>query len=118
MKPCFNGLVAAEWLEDGRDMRLLKDLIYCDRGGKIWTAPAGRIVNGASIPQFLWDKVGSPYCGRYRRASVIHDIYCEDQSEPWEAVHQVFEEMMEVDGVDYPLRREMFLAVWYFGPRW
>ena len=45
---------------------------------KLWEAKAARTIDGASIPRVLWTIVGSPYTGCYRKASVVHDVACED----------------------------------------
>jgi len=114
----FSGRVKAEWLDDGRNMCLLETLTFIDSAGKLWEAPAGSVINGASVPGIFWQIIGSPYTGKYRRAAVIHDVYCGCRTEPHRAVHKVFNEMMEFDGVDDLRRIRMFKAVWYFGPKW
>ena len=76
----FSGAPKTEWLnqpaDDARDMKLLEEFAYSDSNGKRWDAPLGSVINGASIPQWLWDTVGSPYTGCYRNASIVHDIAC------------------------------------------
>lgn len=114
----FSGPVDTRWLDDGRSMEVLNILTFTDSTGKVWTAPAGAVVDGASIPRLLWWFIGSPFCGRYRRASVIHDVYCKTMSEPWQSVHNVFNEMMAADFVVFFKRFLMFRAVWFGGPRW
>lgn len=114
----FSGDVIANWCANGRDMILRLELTFIDGKGKEWVAPAGSVVDGASIPRFMWRFVGSPFCGKYRRASVVHDVYCVNRSEAWQDVHRVFLEMMRVDGVSKIKRWIMFVAVWFFGPRW
>lgn len=72
----FSGNPKTEWLSDkgnDRDMRVLEDFWYIDPAGRRWEAPAGTIINGASIPRTLWSSVGSPYTGDYRRAALVHD---------------------------------------------
>lgn len=72
----FSGNPKTEWLSDkggDRDMRMLEAFWYIDPDGRRWDAPAGTVVNGASIPRTLWSTVGSPYTGDYRRAAVVHD---------------------------------------------
>jgi len=59
-----------------RTMALLQDFWFIDRSGKRWDAPKATIVDGASIPRALWSLVGSPYTGDYRRASIVHDVAC------------------------------------------
>jgi hypothetical protein len=74
----FNGYVKAEWLEDGVSMRLLCDFEYVEDDGYRWVATAGTVVNGASIPRPLWSIIGSPFTGRYRAPSVLHDALYQD----------------------------------------
>lgn len=50
----YVGTVQAEWRDDGRKMRLLVPFAYIDPKGLEWQAPAGWIIDGASIPQFAW----------------------------------------------------------------
>ena len=72
----FSGNPKTEWLSDqggDRDMRMLEAFWYIDPNGRRWDAPAGTVVNGASIPRTLWSTVGSPYTGDYRRAALVHD---------------------------------------------
>ena len=99
-----------------RKMRLLEEIIFTDRNGTKWTAPAESIVDGASIPRFFWRFIGSPFVGNYLRASVIHDVYCQTKSRPSKAVHKMFREAMLADGVTTFKARLMFKSVWYFGP--
>lgn len=76
---CFSSNPKTEWLvEEGGDrrMKLLEDFWYDDPAGKRWCAPAGSIVDGASIPAPLWSAVGAPYIGEYRQASIVHDVAC------------------------------------------
>ena len=78
----FSGNPKTEWLADqngeDRDMCLIEDFSYTDPNGKEWRAPKKSIINGASIPRPLWATVGSPYTDDYRRASVVHDVACDD----------------------------------------
>jgi hypothetical protein len=107
----FVGEVFAKWLEDSRKMQLLKKLIFIDNKGVEWLAPKKSIVDGASIPRFLWVFVGSPYSGKYRRASVIHDVYYTNKSVPRKQVDKMFYEAMRVDGVDYFKAKYMYFGV-------
>lgn len=80
----FSDNPKTEWLVDpgsmDRDMKLLEDFWYIDPSGKKWLAPKGSIINGASIPASLWTAIGSPYTGDYRRASIVHDVACDDKT--------------------------------------
>jgi hypothetical protein len=44
--------------------------------------PANSFLNGATIPRPLWSAIGSPFAGKYRRASVIHDYYVGEGDNP------------------------------------
>ena len=88
-----------EWLPDGRTMVLLRDLTYVDHVGKVYCAKRGRKVDGASIPRFLWRTIGPPFVGKYRFATIIHDVQCVDKEIPSNAVHLLFREMIEASGV-------------------
>src|SRR5437867_734231 len=78
----FSGNPKTEWLVDSdgadRDMKVIEDFWYIDPDGRTWSAKAGSIINGASIPRPLWSLVGSPYTDDYRRASIVHDVACND----------------------------------------
>lgn len=111
------GDIKTLWLDDGRSMLLLSDVTYVDRHGQKWTALAGETIDGASIPRFFWRFIGSPLTGRYRRASVIHDVYCQRRTRDSTDVHDVFHEIMIHDGVSLPKALAMWTAVNCFGPR-
>lgn len=69
----FSGEPLTRW--DGiRNMVLEEDFFFIDSKGKRWEAPKGSCLNGATIPKALWTIIGAPYCGQYRRASVVHDV--------------------------------------------
>ena len=117
----FVGDVEAKWLaENGesRLMELLKEFSYIDPTGKKWTTPKGWKVDGASIPRGLWTIVGSPFTGNYRRASVIHDYYCDRKDEPWEDVHKMFYWASRADGVSELGAKILYAGVYAGGPRW
>jgi hypothetical protein len=113
----FDGQVEATWLDD-RNMRLNRDFAYIDSNGKRWTATAGSIVNGASIPRAFWTLIGAPFSGAYRNASVVHDVYCENRRESWRDVHRMFYHACRAGGVSMPQAKVMYYAVYHFGPRW
>jgi hypothetical protein len=120
--PRFEGEVETQWLRHSgadRDMRLLADFAFIDSRGVVWPGPAGRTVNGASIPAVLWSRiVGTPYVGDYRRATVVHDVACQDKTRPHEEVHYMFYEAMLCDGVAEDQALLMYTAVRLFGPKW
>jgi len=114
----YVGTVQAEFGNDGRTMTLLQPLKYIDPAGVEWLAPKGAVIDGASIPQVAWSLIGGPFEGRYRDASVIHDVACVEKTRPWNAVHEVFYYAMLTSGVDPTKAKVMYAAVFHFGPRW
>jgi len=118
----FEGEVVTRWLTDpsgdDRNMELVQPFAYVDLNGKRWKAPAGRRINGATIPAWLWSSLGSPYVGNYRRASVVHDVACEDRIEPSEAVHLMFYHAMRCGGVKLVEAIVMYYGVKTWGPAW
>jgi hypothetical protein len=128
----WSGRVRCEWPEnEPRKVLILEQFTFTDSHGVVWTVPARSLVDGASIPWFLWRAIGSPFCGYYRRASVVHDVYCNgahvhkqlDNSRAlvtvrpqWPEVHQVFYEMMRCDGVCLPKAIAMWMGVRFCGP--
>ena len=114
----FIGEVEARWLSDGRKMRLLKDITFIDSKNREWKAPAGSVIDGASIPRELWAMTGSPFVGKYRRASVIHDVACVERTQPHEQVHYMFYEAMLRDRVSKGKAKLMYVAVRDMGPKW
>lgn len=121
MRAHFDGKIVTEWLveaSEDRTMRLVEDFAFVDPHGKTWRAPAGSLIDGASIPESLWTVAGSPFTGDYRRASVLHDVACQARSEPARAVHRMFYDAMICDGVAPDKALEFYAAVRIFGPRW
>jgi len=115
----FNNTVKAEWIGSSkRKMRLIEGVSFRDKSGVLWAAHAGDVVDGASIPRFFWRFIGSPFIGNYRRASVIHDVYCKQKVRSSKATHKVFREMMLFDGVSHWKARSMYWAVKAFGSKW
>lgn len=114
----FQGRVALELMDDGRNAKLLEDFVYYDSNNVDWKAPKNSIVNGASIPRLFWTVIGGPFEGKYRNASVIHDVACEKQTRPWRATHEAFYKASRFAGTSEKLAKIMYAAVFHFGPRW
>lgn len=77
--PHFVGEVVTKWLRhdgDDRLMQLRENFTFIESRTHVWTAPAGFIFDGTSIPRALWTVFGDPFIGDYRRAAVIHDMLC------------------------------------------
>jgi hypothetical protein len=114
----FTGRLVAEFLDDGRKVRLLENYTYVDPAGVVWKVPKGTVVDGASIPRPFWSVIGGPFEGKYRNASVVHDFYCETKDRDWKSVHRMFYDAMLESKVERTRANVMYYAVYYFGPRW
>lgn len=119
----FIGEVITIWCveENSRDrkMQLREDFNYADPDNIMWNAPKQRFVDGASIPEFLWGSIiGSPFTGDFRRASVVHDIACQDKPLTSDDAHLMFYHAMRCDNTSSWLAKVMYAAVRLFGPQW
>jgi hypothetical protein len=106
-----------EWItnpaEPDRDMKLLRDFSYTDPQGKVWEAPAGSEINGASIPRPLWSTVGSPYTDDYRNASIVHDVAVSKDITPLQRreADKMFYFACLAGGCPVPQARALYLGV-------
>lgn len=111
----FSGNFEFQWLDSPtgkhRDMKVLSAVSFTSSSGKEWNVPVGTVINGASIPRALWTFTGSPFVGTYRRASVIHDHYCDVRTEHQRDVHRMFKEGMLADGASWLEANSKYLAV-------
>ena len=114
----FEGRVVTEWLDDGRDMQLVEPFAYVDAADTHWPAPAESVVNGASIPRAFWSVIGGPFVGRFRNASVVHDVACVEKAQGWREVHRMFYEACRCANAPLIKSKIMYYAVYHFGPRW
>lgn len=101
-------------LADGRNARLLAPISYRQPTGEDWPVDTGSMLDGASIPRFLWSLIGGPFEGRYRDASIVHDHYCVSRDRPWRAVHRMFYEAMRCSGVAPAKAKIIYYAVYRF----
>jgi hypothetical protein len=114
----YSGYVEARWENDGRSMTLLSELRYTDPQGVIWIAPSGSQVDGASIPRSLWTLMGGPFEGKYRNASVLHDVAYDQKNRPHEVCDQMFYNAMRCSGVSSVEAGTMYYALRKFGHHW
>lgn len=115
----FVGVVRTEWLDDGRKMTLLEQFRYVDPFGHVWEAPIGSTIDGASIPKEFWSWIGGPYEGRYRNASVLHDVACDRKDQPWKDVAKMFYYACRAGGTAPAKAKAMYVAVYlYPDNRW
>src|SRR5947208_16076896 len=80
----FDGEPVTKWNPDGRTMTLLTELRYIDPQANAWIAHTGSVVDGASIPRYLWSVMGGPFEGKYRNASVLHYVAYGEQQRQWQ----------------------------------
>jgi hypothetical protein len=114
----YSGQVEARWENDGRSMTLLSELRYVDPEGVVWVAPAGSVVDGASIPRVLWSLMGGPFEGKYRNASVLHDVAYGQRIHPWQQCDRMFYNAMRCSGVSAAEAKTMYYALYKFGHHW
>ncbi|MFL6543368.1 MAG: DUF1353 domain-containing protein [Chthoniobacterales bacterium] len=114
----YIGVVDTRWNSDGRTMTLLNELRYVDPKGETWIAPAGSVVDGASIPRPLWPFMGGPFEGRYRNASVLHDVSYDKKNRPPEECDRMFYNAMRCSGVSASEAKTMYWALLHFGHHW
>jgi hypothetical protein len=114
----YSGYVEARWNNDGRTMTLLSELRYTDPQGKVWIAPAGSEVDGASIPRSLWTFMGGPFEGRYRNASVLHDVAYDQKNRTPQECDRMFYNAMRCSGVSAVEAGTMYYSLLKFGHHW
>ena len=114
----YDGEPVTKWNPDGRTMTLLTELHYTDPKGEVWTAPIGSVVDGASLPRYLWSIMGGPFEGKYRNASVLHDVAYDEHKRPWKDCDRMFYYAMRCSGVGATESKTMYYALYKFGHHW
>src|ERR1044071_6440772 len=114
----YSGNIDTRWDADGRTMTLLNELRYTDPKGVVWVAPAGSVIDGASIPRSLWSFMGGPFEGKYRNASVLHDVSYEQHNRPWQECDRMFYNAMRCSGVSAVEAGTMYYSLYKFGRHW
>ncbi|MBB3697092.1 DUF1353 domain-containing protein [Flammeovirga yaeyamensis] len=113
----FSGYPITKWKDDDCQMVLLDDLSFTDHDQKVWNVPLGAEINGASIPSSLWNIVGSPFVGKYRRASVVHDYFAGEGHNPNVSYQErreadkMFYEACRTDGCSWKCAALLYLGV-------
>ncbi len=116
MKEGFSGEPLTRW-SGSRNMILEEDFYYIDPEGRKWDAPKGSCLNGATIPMALWSIIGPPYAGKYRRASVVHDVGVGELSNPDVSTEQrkkadrMFYHACRYDGCSKLFAGELYIGV-------
>lgn len=106
-------------LKDGRNYALLRTLAYCTGVESVPPAdrtirvPKGFVTDFASIPRGLWNIF--PPMGKYNGAAIVHDYLYRRTIWERQTCDQVFEEAMQVLGVNWLSRKLIYRAVRLFG---
>jgi hypothetical protein len=114
----YSGEPVTKWNPDGRTMTLLTELRYTDPKGEVWVAPEGSLVDGASIPRYLWSIMGGPFEGKYRNASLLHDVAYGQKNRPWQDCDRMFYHAMRCSGVGGVEAKTLYYALYRFGNHW
>src|SRR5687768_1604530 len=100
---------------------LLKSFAFVDKHGDRWTARAGLLWDGCSIPRVLWTVVGSPKTGCHKLPSIPHDEFYKhhsDHAHTRKEVDRMFYEGCRANGIGVFKAKTMYYAVRWFGKRW
>ena len=114
----YSGEPVTKWNPDGRTMTLLTELRYTDPHGEVWVAPIGSVVDGASIPRYLWSVMGGPFEGKYRNGSVLHDVAYGEHNRPSWDCDRMFYNAMRCSGASAVEAKTMYYALYKFGRHW
>ena len=112
----FSGYPKTRW-EGFRLMYLTEEFYFIDKSNKKWIVPINAEINGATIPKPLWSTIGPPFVGAYRRASVVHDYFVGEGSNPNVTYEQrrqadkMFFEACRFDGCSWKFAATLYLGV-------
>ena len=112
---CPNSGLVTTWLNDHRQMVVVYDYGWTDATGNVWWCKRGDVIDGASIPRFLWSMLGGPYSGLHRVATALHDSAYIAKVGTRKQADQMMLEKMLADGVGVVKARLMYRAVRWFG---
>lgn len=73
----FPDALKVQDLNGTRNWILTAPFVYLSSEGDRIEVPQGTVWNGASIPRLFWRVIGSPFVGKHRKPSVIHDCLWE-----------------------------------------
>lgn len=84
--------------------------------------PKGFITDGMSIPKWLQPVIGEPFEGNTLRAAIVHDYLCHYQGESQAFTHEIFREILKLDGASAWRRNAAWLGVVAYNrlrnPKW
>jgi Protein of unknown function (DUF1353) len=62
--------------------------------------------------------MGGPFEGKYRNASVLHDVAYGERKRPWQDCDRMFYNAMRCSGVSAVEAKTMYYALYRFGHHW
>lgn len=75
--------------------------------------PMSYITDGASIPQWCWSIVGTPYSPRFITAAIVHDYMC-DHNWPVDLMSEIFRQLLRLSNVSKLKSDLMYKAVYTY----
>lgn len=117
----FDGKVVVEWLDDNPfvfSMRLVRDFSFTQAKGKVWTVPAGQMLDGRGIPPLFLERFGQPFDGGFRKSAVVYDHATRVMTETWRDAQRMFLEASVAEGVPASEAKAMYLVLIAQGSRW
>src|SRR5690242_9290899 len=114
----YTGVPVTQWNSDRRSMTMLPEVGYADPQGTVRVAHGGVVVDGPSIPRALWSFMGGPFEGKYRNASVLHDVSYDRRDRPPSECDRMFYNAMRCSGVSAVEAKTMYYALLRFGDHW
>src|SRR5690606_16753795 len=114
----FSGDPQGQFIEtpDRPRFKLTSPFEFEDPNTLKWRVPPDTEVDGASIPKVLWSVIGGPFSGRFLKASIVHDYYCDRKVRTAHDTHRNFYYGMRANGVSENKATLMYWAVKAFGP--
>lgn len=112
----YSGEPVTRWNPDGRTMTLMSELRYTDPQGVVWIAAIGS--RWRIHPPLPLVDHGRAFEGKYRNASVLHDVAYGQHNRPWQDCDRMFYYAMRCSGVSPVESKTMYYALYKFGHHW
>jgi hypothetical protein len=103
---------------DGMSAEVVDGLRYKEQGGRSWTIPPGTVVESKCFPSVLLDRIGRPFVGSIRNASLLYNYFCLNQTRERSDVNRMFREAMLASGMEQREANVLYNAIERFGPGW
>jgi hypothetical protein len=103
---------------DGMSAEVVDGLRYREEGGRSWTIPPGTVVESKCFPSVLLDRIGRPFEGSIRNASLLYNYFCLKQTRERSDVNRMFRGAMLASGMEEREADFLYNAIERFGPGW